>query len=72
MEGQRSRAYELADIVGLIKTKGLLYCPLTHKNLSSKEELEVDNASSVGGFQSVCDLVTCGGCKANHKTYMCV
>lgn len=47
MEGQRTRAYELADITSLIKTKGLLYCPLTHKSLSSleKREAPADGAS---------------------------
>lgn len=71
MEGQRAGAYELADIMGLIKTKGLLYCPFTHKSISSSEMFEADRANSVGGFQSMCDLVTCGGCEANHKTCMC-
>lgn len=64
------RAYELADITGLIKTKGQLHCPLTHKSLSSLEKCEAlaDGALSVGGFQSRRDLATCGGCQANQET----
>lgn len=67
------RAYELADITGLIKTKGLLHCPLTYKSFSSLEKCEAlaDGAYSVGGFQSFRDLVTCGGCQANQETCMC-
>ena len=67
------RAYELADITGLIKTKGLLHCPLTHKSLSSLEKCEAlaDGAFSVGGFQSLHDLVICGGCQAKQETCMC-
>ena len=68
------RAYELEDITGLIKTKGLLHCPLTHKSLSSPETCEAlaDEAYSVGGFQFLRDLVTCEGCQVNQKTYVCI
>lgn len=37
-QGQRTRAYELADISVLMKTRGLLHCPLTHTSLSSLEK----------------------------------
>lgn len=73
MEGQRTTAYELAAITGLIKTKGLVHCPLTHQRLSSLEKCEAlaNGAFCVGGFQSLRDLVPYGGCQANQETCMC-
>lgn len=56
------RAYELGDITGLIKSKGLL-----HRLLTGKCVAAADGAHSVGGFQFLHDLVTCGGCQASHR-----
>lgn len=70
------RAYELADIAGLIKTKGQLHCPLTHKSSSPlwrSARLWLMGPFSVGGFQSVHDLATCGECQANQENmYVCI
>lgn len=52
------RAYELGDITGLIKSKGLLHRLLT------KCEAAADGAHSVGGFQFRHDLV--------KHMYMCI
>lgn len=54
------RAYELGDVTGLIKSKGMLHRLLT------KCEAAADGAHSVGGFQFRHDLVTCGEGKASQ------